>query len=43
MHCFICDDSKQNGQEGFSLVPMILPPLTRPVWVCGLCFLRASR
>lgn len=40
-HCFICDDRQQNGQQGLTLVPMVIPPFTKPVWVCGMCLHRA--
>ena len=39
--CWICGDHAQNGQEGYSSAPMVLPGFEKPVWVCGNCIIRA--
>ena len=39
--CWICGDRAENGQEGYSSTPMVLPGFTKPVWVCGMCIIRA--
>ena len=39
--CWICGDHADDGQEGYSSTPMVLPGLTKPVWVCGMCIIRA--
>ena len=39
--CFVCNDRAENGQEGFSCAPMVLPPFIKPVLVCGMCIIRA--
>ena len=40
--CFICDDTAENGQQGFSVTPMVVPPFKKPVFVCGMCLIRAE-
>ncbi len=39
--CWICGDHADDGQEGYSSTPMVLPGLTKAVWVCGMCIIRA--
>jgi hypothetical protein len=42
MKCWVCGDRPEDGQEGYSSTLMVLPPLTKPVPVCGMCLLRAE-
>lgn len=41
--CWVCDDHPENGQEGYSSAPIVLPGFKKPVSVCGMCLMRAEQ
>jgi len=40
--CWICGDKPHRDTVGYSAAPMILPGFKKPVWICGMCLIRAG-